>query len=111
MRILAIERDRPTPAQANLHDLIRHEAAGIWELFKRDIIRDLWFTAGDRHAIIMLECANAVEARKYLAALPMVQSSLIDFTVYELRNYDGFEQLFSTGTEPVAIKQEEPAEY
>ena len=110
MRILAIERERPTTPHANLSDLLRDEAAGLWDLTKRDIIRDLWFTT-DRHAIIMLECASGTEARKFLAALPLVRTGLIDFTVHELHNYDGLERLFATGTEPVVIKQEEPAEY
>lgn len=110
MRILAIERERAAPPHANLPDLLRDEAAGLWDLTKRDIVRDLWFTA-DRHAIIMLECVNGAEARKFLADLPLVRTGLIDFTVHELRNYDGFERLIADGTEPVVIKQREPAEY
>ena len=110
MRILAIERERAGPPHSNLSDLLRDEAAGIWDLQKRDIVRELWFTA-DRHAIIMLECASSTEARKVLADLPMVRTGLIDFTVHELHHYDGFERLFATGNEPVAIKQTEPAEY
>ena len=111
MRILAIERERPTTDQASLHDLLRDEAAGVWELLKRDIVRDLWFTASDNHAIIMLECKNGAEARQYLSALPLVQAGVIDFTVHELCNYNGFERLFATGVEPYGIKKEEPAEY
>jgi len=110
MRILAIERQQPT-VQTHLHNLLRDEASGIWDLFKRDIIRDLWFTANDAHAVIMLECKNAAEARQHLAALPLVQAGLIDFILHELRNYDGFERLFSIGAEPHVIKQEQPAEY
>ena len=111
MRILAIEREQTTPVHANLHDLLRDEAAALWELHQRDIIRELWFTANDRHAIIMLECPNAIEARKHLATLPLVRTGLIDFTLHELRSYDGFERLFATGTEPLVLKREEPAEY
>jgi len=110
MRILAIERERPTPIQINLPDLLRDEAAGLWDLNKRGLVRDLWFTA-DRHAVLMLECINGADARKHLAALPMVRTGLIDFTIHELQTYDGFERLFATGTEPVVIKQQEPAEY
>lgn len=111
MRILAIERQRPTPGQASLHDLLRDEAAGVWDLLKRDVIRDLWYTAADPHVIIMLECKNAAEARQHLAALPLVRTGLIDFTLHELRNYDGFERLFTVGGEPVVLTREEPAEY
>lgn len=111
MRILAIERERPTPIHSNLHDLLRDEAAGVWSLFKRDIVRDLWFTGSNRQAIMMLECTNAAAAREYLTALPLVRTGLIEFTLHELRNYDGFERLFSNGTELPVPKRAEPAEY
>ena len=111
MRILAIEREPSTLIHANLPDLLRAEAAGIWELQKRGIVRDIWFTT-DRHAIVMLECPNAGEARKHLAALPLVRAGLIEFTLHELHSYDGFERLFATGGEPATLsKHEEPAEY
>ena len=110
MRILAIERDLPTPAYANPHDLLREEAAGAWDLSKRGIIRDIWFTA-DRRAVVMLECLNAAEARQHLSVLPLMRHGLSAFTVLELRNYDGYERLFATGIEPPAAKHEEPPEY
>ena len=111
MRILAIERERPTPPLAILSDLLREEAETIWDLVKRGIIRDIWFTAADRHAVIMLECFNAAEAREHLAPLPLVRYGQIDFTLHELRTYDGFERLFALSDEPLRRRQKEPAEY
>lgn len=111
MRILAIERGHPTSVNATLHDLLRDEAAGIWDLHQRDIIRELWFTASDRHAIMMLECKNAAEARQHLDTLPLVRTGLIDFTLHELRSYDGFGRLFANGGELSVLKRDEPAEY
>ena len=112
MRILAIERELPAPRRADLPHLLHDEAAGVWDLLKRGIIRNIWFTAADRLAIIMLECAGAAEAREHLSTLPLVQTGVIDFTLHELRSYDGFERLFApAGAEPPVHLHEEPPEY
>ncbi len=112
MRILAIERELTPPGAAIPADLLRREAKEVWALQKQGVIRDIWFTTQDRHAVVMLECPNAAEARQQLADLPLVQAGLIDFTVYELGAYDGYERLFSPGGPAApAPKPEEPPEY
>ena len=112
MRILAIERELAEPIHSALHELLRTDAAAIWDMTKRGVIRDIWCTnTTDRRAILMLECANATEAKKHLATLPLVQSGLIDFTIHELQSYDGFERLLGFSPVPVATKPEEPPEY
>jgi muconolactone delta-isomerase len=113
MRILAIEREIPLPVRPDFREILREEAAGVWELQKRGFIRDIWFTGTERHAVVMLECADIAEARQLLATLPLVRSGLIEFTLHELRSYDGFERLFASGTgaPPEAPKPEEPPEY
>ncbi|MBI2498284.1 MAG: superoxide dismutase [Opitutae bacterium] len=111
MRILAVERELTPPGAAMPPDLLRQEAVDVWTLQKQGVIRDIWFTTQDRHAVIMLECANGAEARQRLAALPLARSGLIDFMVYELSSYDGYERLFSTGGAVPPPKHEEPPEY
>jgi hypothetical protein len=111
MRILAIEREMPMPAHQNLHDLLRDEAAAVWNLQKNGVIRDIWFTTADRRAVIMLEGPGIADAREQLNALPLVRSGLIDFTLLELRSYDGFERLFATGPAPAVPHHEEPPDY
>lgn len=111
MRILAIERDLPIPAHHNLPDLLRSEAAMVWDLKKRGIIREIWFTKGERRAVIMLECDDADDARHHLRSLPLAANSLADFTVLELGLYDGLERLFATSATAVAPRAEEPPEY
>lgn len=95
MRILAIERELPNAPAVTMEQILRVEAACVWDLQQRGIIRDIWFTAAGNHAVIMLECASATEARQHLAMLPLVHAGVIDFTVHELRSYDGFERLFA----------------
>jgi muconolactone delta-isomerase len=93
MQILAIERELPGKPAVNLKELLRVEAACVWHLKKRGIIREIWFTAAGNNAVIMLECASATEARQHLAMLPLVHAGVIDFNILELRAYDGFERL------------------
>jgi muconolactone delta-isomerase len=112
MHLIAIERELPIPIHTNLPDILRQEAAEVWALQKRGIIRHLWFTAPDRHAIIMLECAGVAEAREHLATLPLVRHGLAEFNILELRAYDGFERLFNGGATPASpAKPAEPPEY
>ena len=102
MRILAIERELPTASAGTLEQILGVEAACVWDLQKRGIVRDIWFTAAGNHAVILLECASATEARQHLATLPLVHAGVIDFTVHELRSYDGFERLFAHRLSPDA---------
>jgi len=111
MRILAIERELPIPAHANLDDLRREEAAAVWDLSKRGIVRDIWFSVADRRAVLMLECGSLAGAREHLGTLPLVRHQLIDFNLMELRNYDGFERLFGSPKDAAPAKPVEPPEY
>lgn len=109
MRILALEHDSTTPTRPDLDDLLRAEAAAVWDLQRRGIIRDIWFNTR-RHAVLILECASLLEARNHLAAIPLVHAGLSDFDLQELSFYDGYKRLFSAGA-PVAPKHDEPPEY
>ena len=110
MRILAIEHDLSLTIRPDLPDILRAEAAAVWDLQKRGVIRDIWFTTSRRRAVILLECSGALEARNHLADLPLARQGLSDFEVLELCTYDGYERLFGGGLVP-AGKAEEPPEY
>jgi len=97
MQILAIEKEL-APLDLQRHaDLLREEAACVWELKKREVVRDIWFTCRDRNAVVMLECAGEEEAKQYLASLPLVREKFIAFEVRALRSYDGFDRLVDKG--------------
>jgi muconolactone delta-isomerase len=97
MQILAIERELRAIDPREHHDILREEAACVWRLKKRGVIREIWFTAADRRAVVLLECASEEEARENLASLPLVRERLIDFDVFALRSYDGFDRLLGEG--------------
>jgi len=108
MRILALEHDLNTPTYANLEELQRDEARAVWQLQQADVIRGIWFTAAERNAVILLECADADAARLHLDTLPRVRHGYSNFKLYPLHAYDGFARLFAAGA---TAKVEEPPEY
>jgi hypothetical protein len=108
MKFLALEIERPGAGDFAPHlraasagricgPHLRAEAARAWELYLAGVIRELYFRA-DRHtAVLVLECAEAAEARAALATLPLVQAGLITFDLIPLAPYPGFERLFAAG--------------
>lgn len=109
MRILALEHDSTTTTRPDLNDILRTEAAAVWDLQQRGIIREIWLNSR-RHAVLLLECASLLEARNHLANLPLVRAGLSDFDLQELSFYDGYQRLFGSGV-PAPHKHEEPPEY
>ncbi len=102
MQLLAIERELPAGIYARSETLLRAEAAAVWKLQQSGLVRQLWSTAADRRTLLLFECSNAAEARRHLATLPMVEHGTVEFSVLELRNYDGFEHLFASDKSPAA---------
>ncbi len=72
MEILALERELPGAKQEIDRSLLRREAQRVWELVQSGALRETYFDAGRRTAVLVLECAHAAEARALLATLPLV---------------------------------------
>jgi hypothetical protein len=110
MRYLALEHELPTLPRADLPDLFRHEAAAVWQLQKSGVIRGIWFTAPERHAVLLLECPSLAAAREHLTALPLARAGRVEFELHELQTYDGYERLFADDAAHPPPHRE-PAEY
>jgi muconolactone delta-isomerase len=100
MRVLALEKDLPGVLPGSFGPHLKAEARHVWELLQAGIVRDIWFTATDHNAVIMLECESPEEAERILAAFPLVQAGLIRFEILPLVAYDGFVRLFETQAQP-----------
>ena len=94
MKILALERETPGVTAEQFAPHLKAEAARAWELHQAGIIRELYFDAQQHTAVLMLECADAGEARQVLNTLPLVEHGLITFDVIPLTPYPGFARLF-----------------
>jgi muconolactone delta-isomerase len=95
MIVLAIEKSvQGVPATAFSENLLKEEAARAWELHKAGKIRELYFRADRRQAVLVFECSSVEQTRTLLATLPLVNKGLIDFEIIPLAPYTGFERLF-----------------
>lgn len=110
MRYLALERDLPALPRPDRTDLLRQEAAAVWELQKRGVLQSIWFTAPGRHAVLLLDCPSAAAAREHLTKLPLARAGQVEFVLHELQPYDGYERLFAVDAAQ-AHERDRPAEY
>ena len=99
MRILALEDEVAGATADACAPHLAAEAARAWELHQAGIIRELYFRADRSSAVLLLECADAEEARRHLATLPLVAAGLIAFEIVPLRPYPGFARLFAERAE------------
>ncbi|MGB7539452.1 MAG: hypothetical protein WBM17_13010 [Anaerolineales bacterium] len=93
MRILAFEiEQRKDPIDSSLS---KEEAKKVYELFKKGVIREIYFSKKDHAAVIYFEARNISEVRKMIKTFPLVKSKYIDFKLMELIPYSGFDRLFT----------------
>jgi hypothetical protein len=96
LKILALEKETPGATASDFKLHLVAEAATVWSLYQAGVIRELYFRQDRSDAVLILECADAAEAREVLRTLPLVQAGLIDFEIIPLAPYPGFARLFVT---------------
>ena len=94
MKILVLEHELPAATAEQFQQYANDEARKVWEYHQAGIIRELYFRADRNEAVLVLECASAIEAQEILATLPLVKAGLISFEVIPLKAYPGFARLF-----------------
>jgi hypothetical protein len=94
VKVLALEQERPAVRPADFLPHLEAEAAAVWQLQQRGVIREVYFRSDRREAVLVLECADTDEARRVLSTLPLVQAGLITFEIIGLKPYDGYARLF-----------------
>ena len=94
MKILAIEKEFAGKTAEDFKPHLESEAIRVWELYKKGVIREIYFRTDRTSAVLILECENLEEAKEKLSTLPLVQEDLIYFDFIPLAPYPGFERLF-----------------
>jgi hypothetical protein len=94
MKILAIEKEFEGKKSEDFEPHLEAEARQVWELYKKGVIRELYFRADQKSAILILECKNIEDAKENLSTLPLVREDLIYFEIIPLVPYPGYERLF-----------------
>ena len=94
MKILALEKEHDGITAEDFARYAEDEARHVWRLYQNEIIREIYFRADEKSAVILLECKNMDEAKQLLSEFPFVKNGLIFFEMIPLAPYPGFERLF-----------------
>jgi muconolactone delta-isomerase len=91
MKVLALEKE----LNLNLSnpDLMAGESRRIYELYKQNKIREIYFAQPQHTAVIIFEVDDIAEARNLISSFPLVKNQVIDFDLMELKPYNGFDRL------------------
>lgn len=94
MKILALEKEILNYSGSDYSNILADEAKTVWDLQKQNIIREIYFRADVKCAVIVLECDNVEHADEILNNLPLVKKGIIEFDIIPLMAYNGYERLF-----------------
>ena len=95
VKILAIEREVAGVTAEHCRPHYRAEAARVWELQQKDVIREVYLRQDRPEAVLVLECDDIGEAQAALDTLPLVTEGLIAFEVIPLGPFPGYQRLFA----------------
>ncbi len=101
MKILAMETEIEGIKSEQFAPYLKAEAALVWQFVQDGLIRETYFRADRTEAVLMLECADPIEAQRVLQSLPLVKEGLIRFEVIPLRPYSGFARLFENEAQDI----------
>ncbi|MBC7921608.1 MAG: hypothetical protein H7Z75_11045 [Ferruginibacter sp.] len=79
MKVIAIDRFKPGVTLDTIRPLLAEEAANAWRLWKAGIIRENYARLDQPGVVIVFECADAAEARRYLDSFPMTQAGYLEW--------------------------------
>jgi hypothetical protein len=94
MKYLALEKELNKGEEQSIESLLEIEARRVYELYSQGIIRECYFSKEDHNAIIIMECKNEKEALDVLKTLPLVEENIIQFQLFTLLPYSGFDRIF-----------------
>jgi hypothetical protein len=92
MKILAIEKEIKPVVWENESQTLMEEANSVYKMMLSGDLREIYFTE-NKHAVIILECENKIEAKQLLSKLPLVMKGIVEFDIMELQPYTGFTRL------------------
>ena len=94
MKILVLEIENNNINRDEFKKYGKEEAAKLWELYKKGVVRENYFSQDKNTAVLILETKDLEEAKAELSQLPFVKNKLITFEFIPLKPYSGMERLF-----------------
>lgn len=94
MKILAMEVEKEGVRAEDFAPHLKEEARRLWDLQQAGVVREAYFRADRRTAVLVLECEGLAQAQEALGELPLARRGLIRFDLVPLLPYSGYARLF-----------------
>lgn len=95
MKILVTLQPAEGVKPEDLRAHVVEENQAVWELYKADIIREMYFRGDGRGAIFVLESASIDASKEALSPLPMVRDGLLIAEFIPLNPFTQLEYAFA----------------
>ncbi|QCP51750.1 superoxide dismutase [Trinickia violacea] len=97
MKLLCLDIPLPGASPESYHPHLQDEARHGWQLYKRGIVRDIYFRRDRPGVAIIAECDSVEAARQALRKFPLAKVGLIDWEIIPLGPCLSWEMLFAPG--------------
>lgn len=74
---------------------VKPEAEKVWEYYKTDVVRLIYYIADMSGAVLILEADSLDAAQAIVVEFPMAQNNILEFEILPLKPYTGLEALFA----------------
>jgi hypothetical protein len=79
MKIIAFDNFKSGVTLEDLKPYLREEVSNVWRLWKAGIVRENYARADVGGVVIVFECADVEEAKRYIADFPLSKADLIEW--------------------------------
>ena len=103
MKIIAYDYVKPGVTMETIRPYLKEEVANVWRLWKAGIVRENYARADALGVVIVFECADLEEAKRYVADFPLSKAGFLEWSYIALDAPLPLEYLFDPGidvTEP-----------
>jgi hypothetical protein len=79
MKIIAFDRFKPGVTLDTIKPYLRDEVANVWRLWKAGIVRENYARADISGVVIVFECSDVDEARRYVDDFPLSRAGFLEW--------------------------------
>lgn len=95
MRILCLDIPKEGVTVSDYAPHLLNETRHAWELYKSEVIRDIYFRKDRPGVVIFAEADSVEEAQKACAEFPLAKAGLLTFECIPFGPYGLWESLFA----------------
>lgn len=79
VKIIAYDNFKPGVTLDDLRPYLREEVSNVWRLWKAGIVRENYARADVGGVVIVFECNDVEEVKRYVADFPLSRAGLIEW--------------------------------